>query len=159
MRSSIRDERRPFRNSGVAYRPKHTKVEQRIHLSIASHLRKYYPDVVFHVDFASDADLSEYQRKLNSRLQSKHKFIDVTIFAKSRGYCGLALEVKADNTTVVLKTGPNRGKLTSNEHIREQAKTLRKLIDAGWYANFGIGEKQCLKTIDWYFEREQQELF
>jgi hypothetical protein len=159
MKTKTRDERRPFRNSGVAYRPKHNKVEQHIHLAIASHLRKQYPEVVFHIDFASDADLSAHQRSLNSRLQSRHKFIDVTIFAKSRGYCGLALEVKKDNTTVILKIGPNKGKLTTDPHIREQAKTLRKLIDAGWYANFGIGEKQCLKIIDWYFEREQQELF
>lgn len=60
---------------------------------------------------------------------------------------------------MILKIGPNKGKLTKNEHIREQARTLRKLNDDGWYANFAIGYDEAVKMIDWYFQNEQQSLF
>jgi len=151
-----RDERRPFRNSGIAYKPKKRKIEQGIDLRIATHMRKYYPGVVFHFDFAADADLSAYQRKLNSALQSQHKYPDLTILAARRGYCGLILEIKADNVTVILKNG----KLTSDPHIRAQAKTLRLLNEQGYYANFAIGFDGFIRILRWYFgEPQQQELF
>lgn len=130
-----------------------------IQLRVCAYLRKNYPSVVFHSDFAANADLSEHQKKMNKALQSRDKFPDLTIFAARRGFCGLALEIKNDGTTVILKIGPNKGQLTTNEHIQAQAITLRKLKEAGWWANFSIGYAQTIKIIDWYFGNEQQELF
>lgn len=156
MRSGLA---RPYRNSGVAYIPKNRKTELDMHVRVCNYLRKNYPHVVFHSDYAAGLDLTESQAKKNKSLQSRYKFPDLTIFAKSRGYAGLALELKKDGTTVILKIGPDKGKLTKNPHIREQAVTLRKLAAEGWFANFSIGYQQTIKIIDWYFENEQQSLF
>lgn len=150
---------RPFRNSGMRYIPKKKKPELNIQLRVCRYLRQNYPDVIFHSDYAANADLSKNQQKINSALQSRHKFPDIIIPAASRGYVGLVLELKNDGTTVILKIGPNKGKLTTDEHIRGQAVTLRKMAADGWYANFTIGYQQTINVIDWYFQREQQELF
>jgi hypothetical protein len=157
---------RPFRNSGLRYTPKRSKPELAIQLRLCTYLRKNYPTAIFHSDYAANADLSKNQQKINSALQSRHKFPDLIIFARGRinpktgqPYIGLAIELKNDGSTVILKVGPNKGKLTSNEHIREQAKTLRTLNEQGWYANFAIGYTNAQKLIDWYFRNESASLF
>lgn len=153
---------RVFRNSGLRYIPRKKTPELDMQKRVCNYLRKNYPDVVFHSDFGASADLSEHQAKLNKALQSYDKFPDLTIFKTGRvnettgvRYIGLAIELKKDGTTVILKTGPNKGRLTTNEHIREQAKTLRKLNAEGWYSNFAIGYDQAIRIIDWYFEKPQ----
>lgn len=150
---------RPFRNSGVAYIPKKNKVELGIQVKVCNYLRKNYPDVIFHSDYAANADLSEHQKKVNKSLQSRYAFPDLMIFEPRGEYIGLALELKREGATVVLKIGPNKGQLTSNEHIQNQAVTLRKLKKAGWWANFSIGYEQTIKIIDRYFGNDQQSLF
>jgi hypothetical protein len=157
---------RPFRNAGVAYRPKRTKIELGIQIKLAGHVRKTYPHVIFHSDYAAGLDLTANQAKINKAIQSKHKFPDFTIFAPGRinsntglPYIGLAIEIKKDGTPVVLKVGPDKGKLTKNTHIREQAATLRSLSEQGWLACFGVGYDQCQHIVDWYFENENTSLF
>lgn len=83
-------------------------------------------------------------------------FIPVPVtHADGKHYCGLALELKRDGVTVVLKTGPRKGKLTTNEHIQKQAVVLRELYRLGYYANFAVGLDEAVKIIDWYFEKPQ----
>jgi len=162
-----RNRARPFRNSGKAYIPKQQKLELDIQKRLCIHIRKTYPHVIFHSDFGANVDLTEYQAKTNKALQSADSFPDLTIFAPGRvnpktgqSYIGLALELKKDGTPVILKIGKDKGKLTKNEHIRAQAKTLRKLNDQNWYANFAIGYDEALKIVQWYFEEPlQRELF
>lgn len=157
---------RPFRNSGKAYIPKIKKVELDIQKRICRHIKKTYPHVIFHSDFGANLDMTEYQAKANKALQSEDKFPDLTIFAPGRinphtgrPYIGLALELKKEGTPVILKIGKDKGRLTKDEHIRAQARTLRKLNDQGWYANFGIGYEQSKKIVDWYFGNENASLF
>lgn len=161
-----RNRARPFRNSGQAYIPKRKKPELEIQLRLAKYVRKTYPNSIFHSDFGANLDMTEYQAKLNKALQSADKFPDFTVFAPGRvckdtgnRYIGLALELKKDGTTVILKVGKDKGKLTKNEHIRAQAATLRKLNQQGWYANFAIGYEQAKKLVDWYFDNLNAELF
>lgn len=148
----------PFRlkyPSQKKYIPKHKKTELGIHQRVCRYLDKNYPHIIYHSDYAAGLHLSEHQASVNKSIQSGPGFPDLTIYAKSRGYTGLALELKADGVTVILKTGQNKGRLTSNPHIRLQASVLRKLNDEGWYANFAIGYHQATHIIDWYFERPQ----
>lgn len=157
---------RPYRNSGGVYVPKLKKVELDIQKRLCRHIKKTYPHVIFHSDFGANIDMTEHQAKTNKSLQSDDKFPDLTVFAPGRinphtgkPYIGLAIELKKDGTTVILKIGKDKGKLTKNEHIRGQAKTLKKLNDQGWYANFAIGYDQAKKMVDWYFDNLNTELF
>lgn len=77
------------------------------------------------------------------------------IFAPSREYCGLALELKKEGTTIVVTRGPRKGQITADEHIQGQARTLSTLKKGGWFATFGVGYDQTIKIIDWYFGQEQ----
>ena len=161
-----RNRARPFRGSGKAYIPKQKKLELDIHKRLCSHIRKTYPHVIFHSDFGANIDMTEHQAKTNKALQSEDKFPDLTVFAPGRinpktgqPYIGLALELKKDGTPVILKIGKDKGKLTKSEHIRAQARTLRKLNEQGWYANFGIGYEQSKKFVDWYFDNLNSTLF
>lgn len=150
---------RPFRNSGLRYIPKRNKPEFLVQQRLAAHIRKTYPHVVFFSDFTANADLTEHQAKMNKSVQSDHKMLDLVIFYPSRGYNACIIEIKADGVTVILKTGPNKGKLTSNEHIRAQADTMRKLNRLGYYCNFGTGFDQCRRIVDWYMCNENASLF
>lgn len=75
-------------------------------------------------------------------------------------YYGLALELKTEGTSVIMKIGPRKGRLSTDKHIQEQAVMLKALIKRGYYANFAVGLDDAIRLIDWYFKRPQTaELF
>lgn len=110
---------------------------------------------MFHSDYSAGLGLTENQAKINASIQSGDKLPDLYIFKASRTYCGMALEIKKGGTPVIIKIGQNKGRLTSDPHIRAQAVALKKLIGEGWYGNFGVGYEECIQLIDWYFEKKQ----
>lgn len=122
-------------------------------MRVCRYLDKYYPGVLYHSDYSAGLHLTENQARINKSIQSGPGFPDLIILNKSRTYSGLAIELKADGVPVIIKSGQNKGRLTSNPHIRQQAQVLRKLIDQGWYANFGVGYQAAVDLIDWYFEK------
>jgi hypothetical protein len=142
------------------YVPKRKSPELDIQRRVCAYLRKNYPDVIFHSDYAAGLGLTANQATINKSLQSSDALPDLYIFAPGRinpktgvRYVGLILEVKADGTTVIVKIGENKGRLTSDPHIRKQAAILQRLNEQGWYGNFGVGYQACIDTVDWYFER------
>ena len=62
-------------------------------------------------------------------------------------YGGLALELKKEGVIVFKKDG----KISANKHFQEQDEELKKYHNNGFAAKFGVGLKQSLKIIDWYF--------
>jgi hypothetical protein len=137
------------------YIPKNNKTELAIHRRVCQYLKVNFPNVIFHSDFAAGLHLTEHQASVNKSIQSGAGFPDITILHPSRGYHGLFIELKADGTPVILRTGQNKGKLTSNPHIRLQASVLRQLNNEGYYANFAVGYNSAIKIIEWYFCRPQ----
>lgn len=93
----------------------------------------------------------------NKRLQSGRAWPDLFIAEPkwpSKGLmnnpdytCGLFIEIKKEGTKIFLKDGET---LVADEHVREQAETLKKLRDRGYKAVFGIGFEECKKIIDEY---------
>lgn len=69
-------------------------------------------------------------------------------------YCGLAIELKREGTSVVLKIGPRKGMLSLDPHIQEQAAMCKMLLAKGYYANIAVGYDEAIKIIDWYFKRK-----
>lgn len=142
------------------YIPKRKSPELDIQRRVCQYLRDNYPGVMFHSDYSAGLGLTENQAKINKSIQFDSGMPDLYIFARSRGYVGLALELKKDGTTVILKIGQNKGRLTSDPHIRKQAGMLKRMSSAGWYGNFAIGYQEAIGIIDWYFERpKNQTLF
>lgn len=141
------------------YIPKVQKHEQSLQLQVCQYLRLQYPSVTFRSDYASGLKLSIYQATQHKRLQSSRAWPDLFIYEprtiENKHYCGLAIELKKEGTSVVLKTGSRKGHLSTNPHIQEQAAVLKNLIKKGFYADFGVGFDSTIKLIDWYMGRPE----
>lgn len=114
---------------------------------------------MFRSDYASGLMLTPNQAQKHRRLQSGRAFPDLFIYEPRMKYHGLALELKREGTTIILKTGPRKGKLTSDPHIQEQYAVLKDLASKGYYADFAIGYDSAINIIDWYFGNNSPTLF
>lgn len=147
-------------SSRQRYIPKVQKHELLIQRRIATYLRKEYPGVDFHSDYAAGMLLSPAQAMTRRALESGRGWPDMFIAYPSRGYHGLYLELKREGVSIYVSRGPNKGKLVSNEQIQIEAAVLTRLSKLGYCARFAIGYEHAIKLIDWYFERPQNgELF
>lgn len=141
------------------YIPKIKKHEESIQKQVCSYLRLQYSHVIFRSDYASGLHLTINQATVHRSLQSGRAFPDLFIYEPSRGFHGMALELKKDGTTIILKTGPRKGLITSDTHIQEQAKVINDLRHKGYYADFAVGYDDAVKKIDWYFDNETRTMF
>src|SRR5690349_11525929 len=100
------------------YRPKTRRIplnarrEENIHLQACTWLRQQFPDVIFRSDYASGLALTPHQSATHRRLQSSRSWPDLFIYAPRRGYYGMAIELKREDTTIIIKKGPKKGQLT-----------------------------------------------
>ena len=113
-----------------------------------------YPHVIFRSDYASGLHLTINQARIHASLQSGRAWPDLFIYEPSRGYYGLAIELKKEGTSVIMKIGERKGKLSTDPHIQEQALMLKTLLKKGYYANFAVGFDDAVKIIDWYFQKK-----
>lgn len=143
------------------YIPKNTKHEESLQKQVCSYLRLKYPTVVFRSDYASGMKLTKNQAVQHKRMQSSRAFPDLFIYYPiqhgEKSYCGLALELKKEGTSVILKIGERKGKLSTDPHIQEQAVMLKELNRLGYYANFAVGYDEAIKIIDWYMKTPRHE--
>jgi hypothetical protein len=144
--------------------PLSQKHEQNLQRQVCQYLRLQYPSIIFRSDYASGLQLTMNQAAIHKSLQSSRSWPDLFIYKSSRGFHGLALELKREGTTIYLTRGERKGKLSTDAHIQEQALMLQTLNKLGYFARFGVGFDQCRKIIDWYLnpdykESENNELF
>lgn len=144
------------------YIPKHAKPEEMLQRMVCSYLRMQYPKVIFRSDYASGLHLTEHQAKIHKALQSNRGWPDLFIYeprtvkmknGEERYYCGMALELKKEGTTIIVKQGERKGHITSNPHIQRQFLVLKELARKGYYTNFAVGFDEAQRIIDWYFGR------
>lgn len=153
-----------IRDTNKRYIPKAVKHEQNLQRQICTYLRYQYPMADYKSDYASGLYLTANQAKINKSLSSTKGWPDLMIpYPMTHGdkhYCGMVLEIKTAGTTVYLKNGARKGKLTADPHIQSQAAVLQRFHHNGWYAAFGVGIDDCLKKIDFYFKKPQtKEMF
>lgn len=146
------------------YVPKNVKHEESLQLQVCGYLDIQYPRVIYRSDYASGLHLTPGQAVKHKRMQSSRAWADLFIYAprkvEDKFYCGLAIELKKQGTTIILKTGPRKGRITSDPHIQEQALLLKELNSLGYYADFAIGFDKAVALIDWYFGKpENGQLF
>lgn len=142
------------------YIPKNNKDELQVQRAVCRYLDLQFPKIIYRSDFASGMHLTPYQARMHASLQSSKGWVDLFIYQPSRSFHGMGLEIKKSGTTIILKTGPRKGKVTSDPHIQEQAAMINELRHKGYYADFGVGIDDCIKKINWYFKvKENAELF
>jgi hypothetical protein len=120
--------------------------EKTVHQWAVDYLKLQYPGILFRTDYAAGMKLSMFQAVAHKKLQAGRAWPDLFI-AQPRGeYHGCFIELKKAGTVIFLKNG----QMTSDPHIREQAQTLARLRDLGYFAEFAIGFEDIKRTIDFY---------
>jgi hypothetical protein len=149
-----------YRTGRQRYIPKNKKTEESIQIRVATYLKRHYPTVVFSSD-AGGLYMTMPMAVRWKRQNSAHARPDLFIMHRSADgrYAGMALELKADGTTIYVTRGPEKGNMTVNQHIRDQAACHELLRSQGYYADFACGYDSAVEQIDAYFGGEQTELF
>lgn len=141
------------------YIPKIKKHEESVQRQVASYLRKEYPGIEFHSDYAAGLKLTENQARIRKLLNSGRGWSDMFIAYPSRGYHGLFLELKKDGVSIYVSRGPRKGQLVADEQIIIEAAFLEKMNHLGYFARFAVGFDKTKALIDWYMENENASLF
>ena len=153
------------------YIPKNVKHEQSLQLQVCQYIRLVKPQAVFRSDYASGLRLSMHQASLHKRMQSGRAWPDLMIFeprevtmkdGTKEQFNGMAIELKKEGTTIIVKKGPRAGHLVSDPHIQEQYWVLKDLAKRGWYTNFASGFDEFEYLFCWYFglpKPDQTKLF
>jgi hypothetical protein len=117
--------------------------EEQIHFQISDYLRLQYPKVFF-ISEASGIRVSMGMSKKLKRMRSSHVHLDIYILYPNKNHHGLILELKAQ------KIHKKDGELFNNEHLRDQALTIKKLNKLGYKASFATSFNEAKKLIDEY---------
>lgn len=119
---------------------------------VATYLRREYPGVEFHSDYAAGLKLTENQARIRKSLNSGRGWSDMFIAEMSRGYGGLFIELKKDGVSIYCKTGPRKGQLVASEQIEIEAAFIQRMLKKGYCARFAVGYDNAVALIDWYLE-------
>jgi hypothetical protein len=120
------------------------KPEYQVCKALSTFLKMKYPKVEFHFDL-DGMKLTIAQAKMNKAIQKGKSFPDLFIMEPRGAYHGLFIEIKAPDVRVFKRDGT-----PASPHIYEQQEFLKKMVDRGYYATFGVGIDACMKIIDDY---------
>jgi hypothetical protein len=155
----------------TAYKPKVYKKKTETNLSkrCSTYMRNTYPHVIFFCD-ASGVNMSDTARIDMAAQRSKgDRTPDMIIDFPSRGFHGARFELKQEGTVIYKKDGTLRkqpyvrrfrnGTVKRGDHLEEQAATLQKYNEAGYFSRFAVGFDKWKQMVDWYMENENASLF
>lgn len=117
--------------------------EEQIHFQIAEYVRIQYPRVFF-ISESSGLRVSRGLAAKLKKTRSKHTHLDLYILYPNKGYHGLILELKA--RSIYKKDG----ELFKDDHLHDQADTIKKLNKIGYKASFATSFNEAKKLIDEY---------
>lgn len=139
------------------YIPKVKKHEENVQRRVATYIRREFPGVEFHSDYAAGLKLTENQARIRKSLNSGRGWSDMFIAYPSRGYHGLFLELKKDDVAIYVTRGPRKGQLVASQQIEIEAAFLEKMNSLGYLARFTVGYTKAITLIDWYLCKPENE--
>lgn len=119
--------------------------EQKLHFQISDYLKIQYPKVFF-ISESSGLRVSPGLAAKLKRTRSNHVHLDLYILEPRGEYHGLILELKAKD--IYQKKNPQL--LLKDDHVADQAETIKKLLKKGYKATFAISFNQAKDIIDDY---------
>lgn len=123
--------------------------EEKLHFQISDYLKIQYPKVFF-ISESSGLRVSQGLAAKLKRVRSNHVHLDLYILEPKGGYHGLILELKAKD--IYKKTAPLE--LLKDDHVADQAETIKKLNKKGYKAAFAVRFDQAKKLIDDYLNAD-----
>lgn len=146
----------------LASKPKIYKkqTEEGLQRRCCNYITRNYPDIIYFAD-ASGVKMSDSKRMSMTSMRSRGDRIpDIIVDCPSRGFSGARFEVKPAGTVIYKKDGTLRkqpyvrrfknGTVKRGDHLAEQAATLHKYCEAGYFARFTVGYEDFCKKLDWY---------
>lgn len=119
--------------------------EERIHFQVCDYMKVQYPKVFF-ISESSGLRVSPGMAAKLKRTRSNHVHLDLYILEPKGKYHGLILELKAKE--IYKKNKPTE--LLKNDHVEQQAETIKKLNEKGYKASFALSFVEAKKIIDAY---------
>lgn len=123
--------------------------EDSLQQAVITYIRLKFPNVIATSESAGRG-LSVIQEVNAKRLRTTDGLPDLMILHINSQYNGLFLELKKHKTAVLKKNG----ELLSNEHLLQQHKTLAKLREQRYYADFCVGIDEAMRIIDNYMANQ-----
>lgn len=118
------------------------KPEEILHKQVCQYIRTQYPDVIFTSEPSGLRLPIGLAVKLKS-LRSGAKLPDLWIIERRANYGALFIELKVGAIR-------NQKGAWKTPHIAEQAETLLRLAEKGYFAQFCCGFDDTKELIDWY---------
>lgn len=150
----------PYYSTPYRSARRNTKPEESVQKRVCAYLKKNYPDLDYHSDYAAGLHLTMAQAVTRKALNSGRGWADLLVMKPSRGYGALFLELKKPGTSIYVTKGPRKGELVKDEQIEIEAAFLKRMNDLGYLARFCVGYEASIKLINWYMEKpEDTEVF
>lgn len=124
--------------------------ELEVHQQAAEFIQAKWPRAIFWSD-GSGNNLSPVQAAIASDLRSAKGVPDFHLLVPRGPYHGAFWELKRPDSSPYLKDG----KLSTAEHVQDQAEMLQALMYAGYYAQFAVGIEDFMKQATWYMTQQK----
>lgn len=112
--------------------------------TIATYLKRAYPNVIFHTTRVEGK--KEFWAQNQIKKQNSHTGFPDTFILEPKGkYAGLMIENKRSGTKLFKKNGQ-----FINDHYRNQYQTHQLLLAKGYAVYFAIGITEAIELIDRY---------
>lgn len=118
--------------------------EEKLHFQISDYLKLQYPKVFF-ISESSGLRVSPGLAAKLKRTRSNHVHLDLYVLEPKGEYHGLILELKAKRIHK-----KNSLELLKNDHVEQQAETIKKLNNKGYKAAFAVTFPEAKRLIDEY---------
>jgi len=119
--------------------------EEGVHFAICDYIRLAYAKVMF-ISESSGVRTSIGLASKLKRTRSNHVHCDLYILYPNSRYHGLILELKAKS--IYQKKNPQL--MLKDDHLADQAETIKKLNLLGYFASFACGFDEARSIIDKY---------
>lgn len=139
-------------NSLVPKKKKKTKKtgrnnqEDNEQFKVIMYLKQKYPHVLFRVSIDGVRLPIGILMKMKRSGGLQRSLPDIEIFYPNKGYHGLFIEMKKTGRKLKKKNGD-----WMDDRLEEQANTILKLNNLGYFATFADGESDAIKIIEQYF--------
>lgn len=121
--------------------------EYELQKQVCRYINLQYPSALYLSDSVAFAKLTIPQQVRNKAIQKQgFKCPDLLILEPNKKFKGLFIELKVKSPFKI------NGELKKDEHLIGQQKTIKDLIDRGYYATFSTGFEQTKEIIDNYFK-------
>lgn len=121
--------------------------EEQIQIQLCQYLKLQYSKVIF-ISEPSGIRVSMGLAKKLKAMRSSHSHADLYILEPRGGFYGLILELKAKGIH------KKNGELFADQHLRDQALTIKKLNKKGYKACFATSFNEAKKIIDEYMKND-----